>query len=302
MRYYSDKTTLFIRGPFRAASTGTSGGIRSVSALLSHTVPREFPPDDAEKEIEQVARAEGIGPDLFGLLTAVPVQQSCVLQYDFITVFLTAGIRREPPATAGTINIIVCSREGMEDAALLETIMVASEAKAEALLGLDLPATGTPADAVIAACEGETHHRHAGRSTAAGLRVREAVLHGIPEALRRHDTGTRSGSPAFFIYSRFEGGHWVEWTPGAECPYYPCHFPGQTCDFCYCPFYPCRDESLGQWVASSSGGKVWNCAACTLVHEPEVAAYYKKFPGASREELMKKGTSDELISDSKDRI
>ena len=33
---------------------------------------------------------------------------------------------------------------------LLETIMVASEAKAEALQAMDLPMTGTPTDAVIA--------------------------------------------------------------------------------------------------------------------------------------------------------
>lgn len=286
MRYYLNKSTLFIRGSFRAASTGIGGGIRSVDTLLNHTVPPDWRNDDPAKEIERVAAAEGLGPDIFGLLTTVPVEQVCILQYDFITVFVTAGIRREPPATAGTINIIICSREGMEDAALLETIMVATEAKAEALLGLDLPATGTPTDAVIAASEGEAVHRYAGRITPAGLRVREAVLYGIPEALRRHDAGVPSGRPAFFIYSRFQGGHWAEWTPGKQCPYYPCHYEGQSCDFCYCPFYPCKDESLGQWVESSNGGRVWNCAACTLLHEPAVAAYFKKYPNASREELM----------------
>jgi adenosylcobinamide hydrolase len=287
MRYYLDNSTLFIRGSFRAASTGTGGGIRSVSTLLNHTIPADRHQDNPEKEIERVAAAAGIGQDLFGLLTAVPAEQACVLQYDFVTVFITAGIRREPPATAGSINIIVTCSEGMEDAALLETIMVATEAKAEALLGLDLPATGTTADAVIAACEGETRYLYAGRATPVGTRAREAVLHGIPEAIRRHDAGVRSGRPAFFIYSRFEGGHWVEWKPGRACPYYPCHFEGQACDFCYCPFYPCKDESLGQWVTSVSGGKVWNCAACTLLHAPDIAAYYRKFPNASREELMR---------------
>ena len=286
MRYYLNNSTLFIRGAFRAASTGIRGGIRSVDTLLSHTPDPGSRNDDPAKEIERVAAAEGLGPDFFGLLTTVPVHQACILQYDFITVFVTAGIRREPPSTAGTITIIVCSSEGMEDSALLETIMVATEAKAEALLGLDLPATGTPTDAVIAASEGEFVHSSSGRITQTGLRVREAVLHGIPEALRRHDAGFGSGHPAFFIYSRFQGGHWAEWKPGKECPYYPCHFEGQACDFCYCPFYPCKDESLGQWVAGSSGGRVWNCAGCTLLHEPAVAAYFRKYPNASREELM----------------
>jgi adenosylcobinamide hydrolase len=288
MRYYLENNTLFISGSFRAASTGIAGGIRSVSTLFNHTVPAGWDGGDPERELGVVAAAAGIGPDLFGLLTAVPVQQSCVLQYDFITVFITAGIRREPPSTAGTINIIVCSNEGMEDAALLETIMVATEAKAEALLTLDLPATGTPTDAVVTACEGDVRHRFAGRLTGAGMRVREAVLHGIPEALGRHDTGLLSNRPAFFVFSRLQGSHWLEWKPGTECPYYPCHFNGQACDFCYCPFYPCRDEGLGQWVESSNGGRVWNCAGCTLLHEPAVAEYFKKFPHASREELLRR--------------
>jgi adenosylcobinamide hydrolase len=286
MRYYLDNNTLFIRGAFRAASTGISGGIRSVPTLLNHTVSPGGNETDPEKDIELVAASAGIDRNLFGLLTAVPVHQACVLQYDFITVFITAGIRREPPTGAGTINIIVHSSEGLEDAGLLELIMVAAEAKAEALLALDLPLSGTPTDAVITACEGETRHRYAGRLTEPGLRVREAVLHGIPEALWRHDAGVSSGRPGFFVYSRLQGGHWIEWSPH-ECPYYPCHFRGQSCDFCYCPFYPCKDESLGQWVESSHGGRVWNCAGCTLLHAPAVAAYLRKFPGASRGELMK---------------
>jgi len=286
MRYYLDNNTLFIRGAFRAASTGISGGIRSVATLFNHTVPPGWDSTDPGKEIELTAAGAGIGPDLFGLLTAVTVHQACVLQYDFITVFITAGIRREPPAGAGTFNIIVHSSEGMEDAALLELIMIATEAKTEALLALDLPLSGTPTDAVISACEGETRHRYAGRLTEPGLRVREAVLHGIPEALRRHDGEISSGGPAFFVYSRLQGGHWIAWSPH-ECPYYPCHFPGQSCDFCYCPFYPCKDETLGEWSESSTFGRVWNCSRCTLLHELAVADYLIKNPDAPLTELVR---------------
>jgi adenosylcobinamide hydrolase len=216
----------------------------------------------------------------------VPVQHCCILQYDYVTVFITAGVRRKPPTNAGTINIIVCSNEGMEDAALLETIMVATEAKAEALTAMGFPLTGTPTDAVITGCEGSVKHRYAGRLTGAGRRIREAVLHGIPEAIRRHDAADLSSHSSFFIFSRFKGEHWVELSPH-NCPYFPCHFPGQRCDFCYCPFYPCDDENLGQWVESSNGGRVWNCARCTLLHEPEIADYLKEFPLSSRAELIR---------------
>jgi adenosylcobinamide hydrolase len=289
MRYYTESATLFIRGSFRAASTGINGGIRSVSTLLNHTVRIDRIPLDREKDLELTAAGVGIGGDYFGLLTTVSASQACVLQYDFITVFITAGIRREQPGGAGAIHILVTSSEGMSDAALLETIVVATEAKTEALLALGLPLTGTPADAVITACEGEERHRSAGRMTEAGQRVREAVLHGIPEALTRHDTAVVADYPAFFIFSRIKGGHWIEWSP-ENCPYYPCHFAGQSCDFCYCPFYPCKDESLGQWATGSNGGRVWNCSRCTLLHELPVAAYLKKYPGASLDELVRIGT------------
>jgi len=284
MRYYTESDTLFIRGSFRAASTGTGGGIRSVSTLLNLTAGPDRDPASAEKELEIAAAGAGIGPDYFGLLTTVPANQACVLQYDFITVFITAGIRREQAGGAGAINILVTSSEGVSDAALLETILVATEAKTEALLALGLPLTGTPADAVIVACEGEEKHRTAGRMTEAGTRVREAVLHGIPEALTRHDTAVVAARPAFFIFSRIKGEHWIEWLHD-NCQYYPCHFQGQSCDFCYCPFYPCKDENLGQWASGSNGGRVWNCARCTLLHEPVVASYLKSYPGVSLDEL-----------------
>lgn len=289
MRYYSDTNTLFIRGSFRAASTGIAGGIRSVSTLLNHSISAGEGTKNPEKEFDTLIAANGLERNYFGLATAVPVRQTCVLQYDFITAFITAGIRREPPATGGSINIIITSSQSMEDAALLEAIMVASEAKAEALQAMDLPLTGTPADAVIASCEGdgEVCHHSAGRGTEAGRRIREAVLHGIPEAVQRHDTGVQTDSSAFFIFSRLKEEHWIEWTKKG-CPYYPCHFEGQSCEYCYCPFYPCHDETLGQWATGSNGKKVWNCARCRLPHEPEVAAYLKKFPGASRQELMKR--------------
>ena len=286
MRYYTDSDTLFIRGSFCAASTGFFGGIHSVSTILSHTVPEGASHRSKEKELEFAAAGAGVGSDFFGLLTGVPARQISVLQYDFITVFIAAGIPENGSSEAAGINIIVCSGEGMEDAALLEAIMVATEAKTEALLTSGYATSGTPADAVIAAYEGPVIHTGAGRNTEVGRRIRKAVLHGILEAGRRSRENDGQDRPSFFIFSRFKGEHWVEWTPG-NCPYFPCHFPGQRCDFCYCPFYPCHDETLGQWAESPNGKKVWNCARCTLVHEPPVADYLRQFPEASLKELVR---------------
>ncbi len=57
-----------------------------------------------------------------------------------------------------------------------------------------------------------------------------------------------------------------------NCEYYPCHFEGQDCTFCFCPFYPCEDKRTGgEFVHRSTGGHVWSCAGCRLIHESEVA-------------------------------
>ena len=59
--------------------------------------------------------------------------------------------------------------------------------------------------------------------------------------------------------------------PREDCEYYPCHFEGQDCTWCFCPLYPCLDESLGGWVRTRNGSEVWGCQDCDLVHRPEVA-------------------------------
>ena len=282
MRYYLREKTLFVRGSYRSLSTGVGGGIGTVSTLLNHTVRPDWDAQEPLRELALVASREGLPADFFGLLTTVRMQHLCILQYDFVTVFISAGINKESP---GTINIIVCSSQGMSDAALAGAIITATEAKSEALRGLGHPFYGTPSDAVIIASEGVVVHPSAGIHTEVGHRIHAAVLFGIPEALRRHEGVVTREASSYFIFSRFGGDHWVEWLPKA-CPYYPCHFEGQRCEFCYCPFYPCGDESLGQWVRSSSiNGPVWNCAGCTLLHQPGIADYLIQNPEASLREL-----------------
>lgn len=57
-----------------------------------------------------------------------------------------------------------------------------------------------------------------------------------------------------------------------ECEYYPCHFLGQDCTWCYCPFYPCQDNKTGGKYVNSkkSGNKVWSCKDCHWIHEKDI--------------------------------
>ena len=57
-----------------------------------------------------------------------------------------------------------------------------------------------------------------------------------------------------------------------NCEYYPCHFEGQDCTFCFCPFYPCEEERTGgELIQRSTGGTVWSCARCNLIHNAKIA-------------------------------
>ncbi|MEM2124285.1 MAG: cysteine-rich small domain-containing protein, partial [Methanolinea sp.] len=148
-----------------------------------------------------------------------------------------------------------------------------------------------PRDTLVVACEGDVVHADASPASVLGSRIAEAVRFGARTLREGGQRGGR-GRPRFFIYSRYQGDHWAEWVP-EECPYYPCHFPGQRCDFCYCPFYPCGDETLGQWVTSGTkNGPVWSCSDCTLLHEPAIADYLIAHPEASLRELKAKKTRE----------
>ena len=67
-------------------------------------------------------------------------------------------------------------------------------------------------------------------------------------------------------YEKFLNGE-VSHGPNRDCEFYPCHFDGQYCDFCYCPFYPCGDSSTGgEWI---KGKNVWNCKECHWLHDKQ---------------------------------
>ena len=74
-------------------------------------------------------------------------------------------------------------------------------------------------------------------------------------------------------YEKFLNGE-VAHGPNTDCEFYPCHWDGQYCDFCYCPFYPCGDSATGgEWI---KGKGVWNCTNCHWLHEKETTEYLRE--------------------------
>lgn len=290
MRYYLTDSSLLVRGRFHACSTGPGGGVREVTTLLNHTVSHEFS-GDPETTIQRESHRNGLFGPVFGLLTAVPVRTLCITRYDRVTCFITAGAthpdqdssgKETSPPTAGTINIICCISGGMADQGLLDAIITITEAKALSLFRRGEKFAGTVTDAVIVASEGPGESEYAGSATETGRFIHEAVFFGVDNALRTYEE--QKQSPSLYVHSSIGGNRWIEWVQQG-CPYYPCHFKGQRCDFCYCPLYPCNDERLGEWSTSSTGRKIWSCAPCTLNHQPAVVRHLRRNPEASLSEL-----------------
>ena len=74
-------------------------------------------------------------------------------------------------------------------------------------------------------------------------------------------------------YEKFLAGE-VAHGENRECEFYPCHWDGQYCDFCYCPFYPCGDSSTGgEWIKDKG---VWNCTNCHWLHRKDTVEYLRK--------------------------
>ncbi|MEN6518372.1 MAG: cysteine-rich small domain-containing protein [Methanospirillum sp.] len=256
MRYYTKEGALLLRGISYAAGTGLPSGGRACTALLLAPASASCP---AMPGVELAAARHGLDPAAScGLVTDADVAGTVVVQYDRTTAFALADGDSVALIAWTAAHVPPADAEG-----LLEAIAAACPVR--------------PAGLVLASDEEEGEVRLEP--------LREAAAAAVREALARR--GASREGPAFLIYSRFGGGHWVAWS-AEGCPYYPCHHrEGQRCDFCYCPLYPCGDPSLGEEVASSTVGAVWNCSACTLLHEPAVADHLRRNPMASLAELKR---------------
>ena len=195
MRYYVKDSTLVIEGDFEAVSTGLNGGRARVNYLFNKQVPRIFNPPDPQEFIKEEALKLGLETANFGLLTAVKMEYLQIIEDDYLTAFITAGVSNgsEFRAKVGTINIILISKARLSETALFGAIITATEAKGLALLEKGYTFLGTNTDAVIVAYEtgsepaSENEKKqeipYAGSSTEFGKKITKAVIKGIKAGL-----------------------------------------------------------------------------------------------------------------------
>ncbi|AKB47088.1 Adenosylcobinamide amidohydrolase [Methanosarcina sp. Kolksee] len=195
MEYYLKDSNLIIKGDFEAVSTGLNGGRARVKYLFNKQVPRTFNPPDPREFVKEEALKLSFEGAYFGLLTAVKMEYLQVIENDYLTAFITAGVSNgsEFRAKVGTINIILISKVRLSETALLGAIITATEAKGLALLEKGYTFLGTNTDAVIVAYEItskpglENEERqeipYAGSSTDLGKKITEAVIKGVKVGL-----------------------------------------------------------------------------------------------------------------------
>ena len=173
--------------PFRCASSASvGGGVGDRAWVLNAEVALDY----HHEPVEHIAR---IGGELglpagwgVGLLTAARVLD-VVVRHDDERVGCAATVGVSTPTWAaapdgswsrwapGTINLVCWLPAPLSDAALVNAVVTATEAKSQALLEGGVPGTGTASDAVAVCCPPGGSEPYAGPRSTWGARLARAV-------------------------------------------------------------------------------------------------------------------------------
>ncbi|MFZ5634065.1 MAG: adenosylcobinamide amidohydrolase [Bacillota bacterium] len=206
--YVYDGTTFIVASarPLRVISSAVLGGsLREARYIINHSVDKEYNGSDPEEELRREALRLRLDHDVLGMMTAVSVNHTVLSQgrqEDLaVATLCTAGVGNpgvagEPAGKVqgqyqpGTINLILLIDGNPTDAAMVNAVITATEAKTRALFKAKVslpdgePVTGTTTDAIVVACTGRGEPlRYAGTATGLGYligrTVYKAVLQGV---------------------------------------------------------------------------------------------------------------------------
>jgi adenosylcobinamide hydrolase len=144
------------------ASAPVGGGIGPRRWIVNVQVPLEYARLDLEAHLAAVARELGCAGPGIGFLTAASVDGVTSAVDGGVAAYATVGLRHPTQAAApddeprgsivGTINLVVGVPVRLTHAALVNAVVTATEAKAQALREHDVAATGTASDAICVVC------------------------------------------------------------------------------------------------------------------------------------------------------
>ena len=173
--------------PMRAiASAPHGGGIGARRWVLNAQVPAAYGRRDPDHHLRQLGVSMGLAGRGVGMLTAANVRAYATASDGGVGVTATVGLGHptlaaapddlRPASLVGTINVLALMPERLSDAALVNAVATATEAKVQALRDLGLDATGTATDAVCIACPDEGRpHAFGGPRSPWGARLARAV-------------------------------------------------------------------------------------------------------------------------------
>lgn len=156
--------------PWRVVATSlVGGGIGERGWLLNAQVPLDYGRLDGEDHLAELAAAHDLRGPGVGMLTGVDVARVVHTADGGAEVLATVGLGSPTWAAApdgdplrrwrpGTVNLLVLLPVPMADAALVNAVVTATEAKVQALGELGVPGTGTASDAVCVACPAGDRH------------------------------------------------------------------------------------------------------------------------------------------------
>ena len=196
--------------PFKVLSSAiVGGGTRWATTFVNRHVSLDYRCDDAEQEMIKFLRQQGFDEQwTVGMMTAVDVRDVAFASaYEPVRLFVavTAGVgnavdsanawrRTDVIASPGTINTFVFIDAHLSEAAFVQALMTATEAKAKALYDKQVVdpqtntiATGTSTDCiVIAASQQGVRYEYAGTITPIGKQLARAVYEATQTAIDRY--------------------------------------------------------------------------------------------------------------------
>jgi adenosylcobinamide amidohydrolase len=180
------------------ASTVAGGGIGPRTWVINAQVPRTYARTDPAAHIGEIATACRLTGTGVGMLTAAKVERHTRAGDGGVDVVATVGLAvvtwaaapedeapgdegpgdeaPEPVPAAHTVNLLVAVPVALTDAALVNAVLTATEAKTQALFEAGFAGTGTASDAIcVAARESGERVTFAGPRSEWGARLARAV-------------------------------------------------------------------------------------------------------------------------------
>jgi adenosylcobinamide amidohydrolase len=190
------------------SSAPVGGGLGVRGWVLNAEVPLDYERHDLDAHVSELAEAAGLaglGVGV-GMLTAAAIDRWTAGDDGGVRSWATVGLSKptwaagadDTPARwqPGTVNIVAMLPARLDDAALVNTVMTVTEAKAQALFEAGVPGTGTASDAVCVACPATgPAESFGGPRSAWGSRLARAVHAAVANGVSPSDRGGAKPPP-----------------------------------------------------------------------------------------------------------